>query len=72
MYKYKMNYLKNIDTIFKITIQINIYIYFLYYRRIYMILLFNIIIFKFYCFKNIKKLEMLLIKISYKYETFCF
>lgn len=37
-----------------------------------MILLFNIIIFKFYCFKNIKKLEMLLIKISYKYETFCF
>lgn len=41
-----------------------------------MILLFHIITFKFLnfenCFKNIKKLEILLIKISYKYETFCF
>lgn len=52
-----MNYLKNIDTIFKITIQINIYIYFLYYRRIYMILLFNIIIFKFLNFIVLKILR---------------
>lgn len=57
MYKYKMNYLKNIDTIFRITIQINIYIYFLYYRRIYMILLFNIIIFKFLNFIVLKILR---------------